>query len=169
MNRHFSISFVIMLLIQLVLVKYCQIGHFVFISILPAMILCQPTSRPTPLVMLLAFLTGMAVDLIADGVVGLNAAALVPLALIQKPLIRVLIDADVVDRHYSFSYFHHGYLSIGAALLVMTIVYMLLYTVLDNAGVRSFGFIFMRFLVSTIVSLVFCMAATAVLSPKQKL
>lgn len=169
MNRHFSIVFAVMLLLQLVLVKYCQIGHMIYISILPAMILCQPTSRPTPLVILLAFLTGMCVDLLADGVVGLNTAALLPLALIQKPVIRLMIDEDVVERHYSFSFFRHGYIRVGGALLVMTLLYMILYMVLDNAGDRTAGFVILRIFLSSLVSMIFAMVATAMLSPKQKL
>ena len=168
MDRRFSVVYCIMLLIQLILAKYCQMWHLVYICIRPAMILCQPTSRPTPLVLFIAFLSGLAVDLLADGVIGLNAAALLPVALLQKPLISLLIDEDVVQRHYHFSFFRHGYIRIGGTLLLVIFLFMLTYALLDNAGERNFGFVMLKTFLSSVVSLIFCIAATAVLSPKQQ-
>lgn len=167
-NGNYIIKFVILLLVQMVLTKYCRIGYHIFISILPAMILCAPTSNKTFLTGLLAFVSGLAVDFLSDGVPGLNAAALVPVAFLQKPFIRIFIDDEIVERHYSFSFWEYGIIKVGLALLAEMAVYFAIYVIADSAGTRTVWFNLLTFFCSMAVSLVFCMVAVNVLAPRQK-
>ncbi len=155
-----------MLLLQLVLTKYCQIGSYVFICILPAMILCLPTSQPTWMQLLIAFACGMFVDALADGCWGLNAAALVPVAFMQKFLIRVFISDEIVERGYSFSFWTNGIIKVGVAMLVSILIYMSIYAVIDCAGERSGWFMFYRILFSSLVSGIFSLAVINILCPR---
>ena len=164
----FIVRFIVLFILQLILTKYCQIGPFIFISILPAMVLCMPTSRPAWWVLVVAFLAGLAVDGLADGPLGLNAAALLPVAALQKPFIRIFIDEDIVERHYSFSFRSNGYFKIISALAVSVLVFILIYVILDGAGMRSFGFNFLKALLSALSGIVFGIPAIEFLSPYQK-
>lgn len=164
----FIVRFIVLFILQLILTKYCQIGPFIFISILPAMILCMPTSRSTWWVLVVAFLAGLAVDGLADGPLGLNAAALLPVAALQKPLIRIFIDEDIVERHYSFSFRSNGYFKIISTLAVSVLVFILIYVILDGAGTRNFGFNFLKVLLSALSGIVFGIPAIEFLSPYQK-
>lgn len=164
----FSILFAVMLIIQLILTKYGQLGFMISISILPAMILCMPTSRPTWWVLIVAFLSGLVVDGLSDGPLGLNAAALVPVAAMQKPFIRLFIDDDLVTRHYNFSFYQNGVIKVGLALLAETLIFMICYTLADCAGTRSGGFIFTKILLSTVASMIIGLLVCNVLSPRTK-
>lgn len=166
-SNRFTICFILALLVQLVLAKYCQ-WPFVYICILPAMILCMPTIRPTWWTMAVAFLAGFAVDALAGGPLGLNAVALVPVAALQKTIIRRAIDEDIVDRHYNLSFRANGYVRLSIALVLAYAVFFIIYIIVDSAGVRNFGFNLTKLLSSTLVSLIFGMTTIAVLCPYQR-
>lgn len=167
-NKRFIFCFVMALLVQMVLAKYCQAAPYLYISLLPAMILCMPTSRKTGWTMTVAFIAALAVDTLADGVPGLNAVALVPVAAGQKYVIKRIIDEDIVERHYTLSLQGYGYLRVGTALAILSAVYFTLYTVIDCAGTRNFGFILMKIVVSWGASIIFGMILINVLCPYQR-
>ena len=75
-SQHFGLLYCLMLLAQVILSNFCQLGPYVMLSILPAMILCMPMSTGTIRCMLAAFASGLCVDWLSEGLVGLNAAAL---------------------------------------------------------------------------------------------
>lgn len=167
-DGRFIVSFILLMIIQLPLAKNCQIGPYIYISLLPALTLCLPTGMRTSGVMAVAFACGLVVDMLADGVIGLNAAAVVPVAALQKTLIRKLIDEEIVNRGYSFSFYNNGYGKIGLALLVCCVVYFAVYVFLDSAGTRPLGFNLGKACASIAVSFVFGMVACGVLHPRQK-
>lgn len=152
-QSRFILFFVILTLIQIVLTKFVQLGPFLYFCFIPALILSIPTTRPAWTVMLIAFFCGLAVDILADGPIGLNACAAVLAGAIQRPVIGYMVDNDVVDRHYALSFRRYGTIRILLALLAMTVAYFIMYTVADNAGFRSALFIFTKICLSTLVSL----------------
>lgn len=156
------------LLVQLVLAKSCQIAPYLYISLLPAMILCMPTARSAGWTMTMAFLIAFATDVLADGVPGLNAIALIPAAACQKYVIKRFIDEDIVERHYSFSLRENGYIKVGIALAILSAIYFILYAIFDCAGTRNIGFILMKILTSWSVSMIFGMVLVNVLCPYQR-
>ena len=167
-DTRFAVTYILMLILQLVLTKYCQIGPYIYISMLPAMVLCMPTARPTWRTMAAAFITGILVDGLADGPLGLNAAALIPVAALQKPVIRLVIDEDLVTRHYSFSFHQYGISKLATALCIEQAVYFAIYVIADGVGVRSFGFNLLKFTASFVVSLIFGLICMNILSPRPK-
>lgn len=157
-----------MAIIQLVLTALFNVSPLITLSFLPGMIFCIPTARPTSVVMVEAFILGMLVDVMAEGPVGLNAASLTLVALSQKSIIALILDKDLVERKYSFSYHRYGYLKIGFCLIIASFIFFCAFVFLDSAGTRSFGFNLSRVALSTICSLPFNMVVAGVLAPKQK-
>lgn len=43
-SQHFGLLYCLLLLAQVILSNFCQLGPYVMLSILPAMILCMPIS-----------------------------------------------------------------------------------------------------------------------------
>lgn len=167
-NGRFTLMAAAIVIIQIVLTKYCQIGSFFYVCLLPAVVLCMPCSRPTWYTMIVAFVCGLLVDGLADGPLGLNTMPLVVVAALQKPLIKLLINDDCVTRGYSFSFHQNGYLSIAAALSIEVVVFFILYVIFDSAGARSFGFNLGKILISTLASIVLGMVVCGVLNPRQR-
>ena len=87
-TQNFGLLYFLMVLGQMVLCNFADLSPYVMLTMLPAMVICIPLTVSTPLCMLIAFATGLSVDWLSEGLIGINAAALVPVALMRKPLDR---------------------------------------------------------------------------------
>ena len=76
----FWAAYLLLLLAQLLLSNFFNLTPYLMLSILPVMVLCIPIRVGPVGAMLIAFATGMVTDLLSEGLLGLNAFALVPVA-----------------------------------------------------------------------------------------
>ncbi len=153
-NHNFRTLFILLLICQIILCNYSNFGPYVMLSMLPAMILCIPLSVSTPLCMFIAFLSGLSVDWLSEGLIGLNASAIIPVALLRKSFIGIFIGGDLIARGESFSIRKNGFTKIFFAMIAATAVFLAVYVLLDGAGTKPFWFSLTRFG----VSLACCMA-----------
>ena len=84
MKQNYFIMFFLTLCAQLLICNYFHISAYISLSILPVAILCLPTKIGAAGTMLIAFATGLGTDFLAEGLIGLNAAALVPVAACKR-------------------------------------------------------------------------------------
>lgn len=147
-NHNFPLMYVLLLICQVVLCNYTNLGPYVTLSMLPAMILCIPTGVSTIACMVVAFASGFATDWLAEGLLGLNVAALLPAALIRKGVIRIFLGEDLIARNDSFSIRKNGLSKVTFALLTVTSIFLATYIFLDGAGTRPFWFCATKFGVS---------------------
>lgn len=143
-GQNFGLLYTLLLVCQVLLCNYFQFTPYAMLTLLPAMILCVPLTVNTIGCMFLAFASGLAVDWIAEGVVGLNASALVPVALLRKPLIRIFFGEDLITRKDSFSLRKYGMAKTSAAILTCLAVFLVIYIFLDGAGTRPLWFNLIR-------------------------
>ena len=139
-TQNFGLLYFLMVLGQLVLCNFVDLSPFLTLTMLPAMVICIPLTISTPLCMLLAFATGLSVDWLSEGLIGINAAALVPVAMMRKPLIRFFLGEDIITRSDSFSIRKNGIGKISFIMLLSTLLYLGIYVWLDGAGVRPTWF-----------------------------
>ena len=144
-NQNFGLLFVLVLICQIILCNYTHLGPFIMLTMLPAMILCIPTGISTITCMLIAFAAGLATDFLAEGLLGLNAAALLPVALTRKGIIRIFLGEDIIARKDSFSVRKNGLGKVSLALLSATALFLAVYIFLDGAGTRPFWFSLSKF------------------------
>ena len=90
--------FLLLVAVQMLICNYLNLSPYLSLSILPVLILCVPLRLPTFWTMLLAFATGSAVDLLSEGLLGLNALALVPVAFVRKEVIRLIFGDELFAR-----------------------------------------------------------------------
>lgn len=147
-DAKFIATWLLLLAIQAVICDCMFLGPLVTVSLLPAMVMFIPLHTRTEVTMLIAFAAGFAVDWASDGVLGLNMAALVPVALVQKPLVRLFIGEDTVVRTEALSVKKSGWTRMLALVTVATAVFLTVYVTVDGAGERTFGFSALRFAVS---------------------
>lgn len=144
-DTKFIVTWVLALLAQIIICDGVFLGPVVTVTLLPALIMFLPLYTKTPLTMLIAFAAGFAVDWLSDGVLGLNTASLVPVALLQKPLVRLFIGEDTVVRTDALSVKKSGWGRMLALCTVATAVFLLTYVLFDGAGERSLAFNAIRF------------------------
>ena len=163
-TQSFGLLFILMVLGQMILCNFAGFSPYVMLSMLPAMIICVPLTVSTPLCMLIAFVTGLSVDWLSEGLIGLNASSLIPVALMRKPLIRFFLGEDLIVRSDSFSIRKNGLGKISLVLGVSLMIFLVIYIFLDGAGTRPVWFNMARFWVSFACNMVLALSVTNILT-----
>lgn len=167
-GQNFKLLYFLLVICQIVICNYAYLGPYIMLSILPAMVMCIPLSVGTTGCMLIAFITGLSVDWLSEGLIGINAAALLPVALARQTFIRIFLGEDIINRKDSFSIKKNG---IGKVSIVMAAAYMVflgIYIFLDGAGTRPFWFCAARFGVSLIVNMSLAFLTANILTPDDR-
>ncbi len=166
-KRKFWIIYTVLAVCQMVICNYFNFTPLVSLSILPAMVVCIPLRVSTPWTMLIAFLTGLLVDLGAGNILGLSAFALVPVALCRAGTLRMFLGHDIVERPQNLSFKAKGFAKISGVCIVSVSIFFILYVIADSAGTRPFLFNLTHFLASALVSWAVSLAVVAALSPNE--
>ena len=167
-TQHFGLLYFLMVLGQMVLCNFTDFSPFIMLTMLPAMIICVPLTVSTPLCMILAFVTGLSVDWLSEGLIGINAAALVPVAMMRKPLIRFFLGEDIITRSDSFSIRKNGIGKISFILLVSLIIFLGIYVFLDGAGTRPVWFNLTRMGISLACNYILALIVTNILTVEDR-
>ena len=147
-SQNYILTFVLLLICQLFLSNYTCLGPYVLLTMLPTMILCLPTGLGSITGMVIAFACGFFTDLLADGLLGLNIAALLPVALCRRGIIRIFLGEDLLVRKDGFSIRKNGLAKVSLAQVTACALFLATYIMLDGAGTRPFWFCITKFFVS---------------------
>lgn len=167
-NQNFGILYSLMLVCQIVLCNFSPLGPYIMLSLLPAMVLCIPLTVSTIGCMLMAFGTGLAVDWLSEGLIGINAASLVPVALARKSIIRIFFGEDLINRNDSFSFNKYGTAKVSAAILTALSLFLAIYVFLDGAGTRPAWFSISYFGASLFCNWILSLLVTHILTPDDR-
>lgn len=151
-SQNFGLLYILLVIGQIIMCCYTNLGQYIMLTMLPAMVLCIPTGIKTSLCMIIAFASGFAVDWLSEGLLGLNAAALVPVALARKGIIRIFLGEDIINRNDSFSIRRNGLGKVSFALIIATVIFLAIHIFLDGAGTRPFWFSMTRFGLSLLLN-----------------
>lgn len=141
MRNSFALTYILLTVAQMVLSNYFHFTPYMMITILPVMVLCIPTKVGTVKAMLIAFVTGLAVDFFAEGTLGINAMSLVPVALLRKPVISMFFGSEPFEQKEDITIRKYGLGRVSMAIILMTALFLLVYILADCAGTRPFWFI----------------------------
>ena len=164
----FILKYLILALIQMLLCNYANFSPYLTLSILPVMVLCIPTRANTTWAMLIAFVTALAIDFLAGGVIGLNALALVPVALIRRPVCDSIFDKELAVRGDDFSIRKYGMPKVVFAIFLVQTLFLLIYVTADGGVQRPFSFSLVRFALSLVAGVLLSIPAAAVLTPDDR-
>ena len=164
-KNEFWAVYLLLLLAQLLLSNYVNVSPYIMVTILPVMVLCIPLRvGPVP-TMIIAFATGLVVDLLSEGLLGLNAIALVPVAFIRNSIIRLMFGEELFSRREDFCPRRHGMGKTAVATFTGIAVFLLIYVWVDGAGIRTFWFNAARWGASLACSLLLSLACLPNLAP----
>lgn len=168
LNQNFGILYSLLLICQVALCNFSPLGPYIMLTMLPAMILCTPLTISTIGCMTIAFCSGLAVDWLSEGLIGINAASLVPVALLRKSVIRIFFGEDLISRNDSFSFNKYGTAKVSAAILTSIAVFLAIYIALDGAGTRPTWFNLAYFGASLFCNWLLCLLVTHLLTPDDR-
>jgi len=160
--------YLLFIVVELIMLNYLHLSQFVTMTILPALVLCLPMTMPLWLVMVVSFATGLSVDLLAEGVIGLNCVALLPVAALRNIIVGLVIGNDTVERGLDFNFKKNGTSKMITATLISLAIFLIIYIAADGAGMRPFWFNVCRFLASLAVDLVLCLMTVKALNPDDR-
>lgn len=139
-NAEFWLVYILLLAGQLLLGNYFNLTPYLTLTILPVMVLCISIRTGPVGAMLIAFATGLTVDLLCEGVIGLNAFALVPVAFLRNPIIRLVFGGEMFARGEDFCPRRNGMAKAALATLLVTALFLVLYIWADGAMMRPLWF-----------------------------
>jgi hypothetical protein len=164
-KSEFWLVYVLLTIAQMLLCNYLHVSPYLMVSILPVMVLCIPLRVPTFGAMVIAFITGLSVDLLADSVLGLNVLALVPVAFVRKEVIRLIFGGELFARKEDFSVRKNGFGKVALAIFLVEALFLLVYIWADGAGTRPFSFNALRFFVSLVAGVLVSLLVIDILAP----
>ena len=165
MKRGFWIAYVLLLVAQLLLSNFFHVTPYIFLTILPVMVLCIPIRTGTAGAMLIACATGLVVDFLSEGVLGLNALALIPVAYARNGIIGLIFGPELFARKEDFSVGRCGFSKVAVALFLALLIFLTIYIWADGAGTRPLWFNGLRLAASTGASFLVSLLTLGVLAP----
>lgn len=167
MRQRYIFTYLVLLAIQIVLGGLLNLSQYVVVVFLPVMIMSLPITHSTPRLLLIAFVSGLAVDFFTNGVLGLTTCALLPVALARNSLIRLVFGTELLSRQEDISIHKQGPAKVLLAILLATTLFFLIYTPVDCAGTRPAGFVALRMLLSIALSTPVSYYVAGVLAPRE--
>lgn len=161
----FWLIYVLLVIVQLILTHFFRVSPYLTLCILPVMVLCIPIHVGTAGAMLIAFATGLAADLLGEGILGLNTLALVPVGFLRNWIIQLVFGTEVFARGEDFSVRRNGLGKVLLATVIAEAVFFLLFIWVDAAGTRPFSFNLLRLLCSLGGSTLLALLALDLLAP----
>lgn len=145
---------ILVFILQLILSNYVHFGPYVHICLLPLLIALMPFNWRPSSTLLVSFALGLLLDLLSDGVIGLNAGAAVCCAAPKKYLYHLTTNSDRQDRSASVSRKRIGNAKYFTFLAVCAAVFTLAYVLLDCMDLQNWGLIPVRFLASATINFI---------------
>ncbi len=168
MKQNFFVYYVILAVTQMIICNFLHLGPYVVLSILPVMVLCIPTRFSTLAAMCIAFMTGLFVDLLAEGTLGINVFALVPVAYARRFVCDSIFGAELVARGEDFSAKKYGLPKIAFAIILMQGLFLIFYLWADGASLRPIGFNLIRFAASLAAGVAVAVPLSTLLTPDDR-
>lgn len=156
--------YLILLLAQMVITNYFHLTYYVTLSLLPALILFLPSGIGAVGAMLIAALTGLTVDSLAEGLPGLNMLALVPVAFARRTILSLVCGSEFYANSENLSMKRHGNGKVVTVLLIGEALFLAIYIWADSAGTTPFWFNVLRFVCSLAAGLLLCLLSADLLS-----
>ena len=168
MKQNYFLMFFIVLGVQLLICNYFYISPYITLSLLPCIILLLPTKIRTLPAMLIAFASGLSVDFLAEGVIGLNALALVPVAASRRFICDLVFGNELVSTGEDVSMMKFGVAKMFSALAIGQFIFLLVYIWADGAAVRDWSFILLRFALSLLAGVIASLFLANLLDPNER-
>lgn len=147
-----AISIILIIVIQLLIDNYLNLGLYLYVAIFPFLILTLPYRYKTIPTMLLSFLLGLSIDFLSNGVLGLNAGALTAMAFVRQGLLQTLVNEQSMGKYDSPAIKGLGFVRFFFYILLSYLIFIFFYILFDNMGFSPFGFNLLKLTFSTLVN-----------------
>lgn len=159
---------ILLILAQGVLDNYVNLSIYLNVTLFVFPLLMLPVRTGTVPAMLAAFIIGLVVDILGNGIPGLTAAALTAAALLRKTILGLIVPKDPSSKDGKGSMEDLGIRQFAVYSAVMCLIFLLAYILLDCAGFRPFWQCILRLCASLAVNTTLMTLLFAVSSDNRK-
>lgn len=139
---------VLTLILQMLSCEFLSVWAPLYIAVIPLFILIVPTPPGSYELLIWAFFLGLLTDILADGVLGLNATSCTVVAFFKEPLLSSISRYDTPQANSSIE---KRKLSKSKFYVLMAMTYtafFIPYILLDGLGIGIFKFVLFRLLLN---------------------
>ncbi len=167
-NLRYILFCLLIFVCQVLINNYLNLGVYVYVFLIPYIILFLPYKVKTINLMLLAFLLGLGVDIFGNGVLGLNTAALTALAFCRNFFLSRIVNEKNVDKNYAPTSYELGFGHYVAYISLSLLVFFLFYVPLDNMSLTPLLFNTLRIVIGCIVNTLLIASLGALTQTKRR-
>lgn len=142
----------LLIIAQGVLDNYVNLSIYIDLSLFMFILLVLPARAATVTVMLVAFATGLVVDILGNGIPGLTSAALTAAGLCRRAILSLTVPKDPSSMDGKSSIEDLGIIRFAVYAAAMSFIFLSVYILLDTAGFRPFGQCAARLLISLVIN-----------------
>lgn len=146
------ILFVLIFILQVLISSYVDLGAYIYICLIPLLVINIPMKVDIRLTMIIGFAIGLLLDVFANGVLGLNAAAATWVAAFKGPIFQKTVNKEHRYNIEVPSMRNIGIFNYIFYLTICTLIYLCSYMVMECFSLRPFLFIVIRILISLVVN-----------------
>lgn len=149
--KHIIVA-VVVLLIQLLVCEFVNIWPPIYISIAPLFIILLPLSIGRLSLMFIAFGLGLLIDILSDGIAGLNAAALTAVAYSKDIYISYLTKYESQSLQIDYNITGDKFSKFVLLLILAFATFFFFYIILDGLGSSNMLFLLIRFIINVVIN-----------------
>lgn len=143
---------VIIIIAQLIIEEYVNYHPLIHIAIFPLFIIILPTRINQIPLMLISLVIGLLIDILSDGIIGLNSAALIAMAFVKLPILNIIVNKNNIAENSIISSKTLHLNSFSLYCLIMYTIFFLVYVALDGIGYISILYSVLRFIIYIILN-----------------
>lgn len=165
--KYFYIA-IVLLVCQIVLGGYLNIMPILYIAFFAQLFLLLPHAMDRGITLVYAFIYGICIDLLADGVLGLNGAALVAMAYLRTPILKLVLSRANIENNESLP-LTSKYIELPKLVLISILCHLIffsVYVLLDSAASFTLLYTVMKILLCTVVNSIISVVCNMVLFEK---
>jgi ABC-type Fe3+-siderophore transport system permease subunit len=166
-NRSIFVLIAVMMVIQIIICDYIYTGPYIHLTLLPLIILSISAEHSYPRLALISFAVGFLIDLVSDGILGLNSAAAVMTATFVRPISYITINRERSDKLERPTLSDVGFFRYFRYSTYLTLIFLITYILLDCAGFRPASFILMRIALSYVANIIMILFVSVTLLNKR--
>lgn len=158
----------ILIICQILLSEYVNIWPILYIAIFPQFIILLPPTTNRSVQMLTALALGLCIDIFADGVLGLNAAALVAMAYLRPSVLKITLSRGLLENSDNQPLLHKNVEIQKLAMLtaIMLAIFFCVYVAIDSAGTFPLWYVAVKVAICTAVNTAISLVCSVALFEK---
>ncbi len=147
------IIYAVVILLQVILNNYVNLGPLIYLCLIPLLIIYLPLDQKNYITLIIAFGLGLIIDILSDGVLGLNAGAATLVALVYKPIFYPIFQKNNYSKKYIPPIRESGLWHHVLYLIIILAIYFFFYIAFDGLAKTTLLVSLIRYLVNIVVNL----------------